>query len=56
MLVIICEIWLIQIAEIRLLCSSQNSLIQSAKTNWFDSEKYFSQMNQWNLTDLTVKI
>ena len=26
------------------------------KIDWFDSEKYFSLMNQWKLTDLTVKI
>ena len=43
-LLIISEIWLIQIAKKRLLWISQIWVITSAKTNLFTSEKYFVLM------------
>ena len=40
-LLIISEIWLIQIAEKRLLWFSQNSLINSVKIKWLNSKNIF---------------
>ena len=40
-LLIVSEIWLIQIVKKRLLRISQFSLITSVKSNWFNSGKYF---------------